>query len=92
MVALVDYRGYRLVAMTLLPLDAESQVFGSSDAGKTVHNDPDVHHLLDQLGSKLNLRDHPVGKTAEIRLKTPIDLEVHRGTVSELVLFQYTCF
>lgn len=34
--ALVDYRGFRLVAMTVLPLNETTQIYGSNNAGKTV--------------------------------------------------------
>ena len=82
MMALIDYRGYRLIGMTLLPISKRSQVFGSPNAGKTVYDDKEVHKLLDILAKRLNLRDHAVGRNASVRMGTPIDLEVHEGTVS----------
>jgi len=33
MMALLDYRGYRLVATTILPIGDQSVVYGSGDAG-----------------------------------------------------------
>jgi hypothetical protein len=39
MQALVDYRGFRLVARPLLPLSKDSIVYGSSDAGGSFHCD-----------------------------------------------------
>ena len=56
MMALIDYRGYRLIGMTLLPISKRSQVFGSPNAGKTVYDDKEVHKLLDILAKRLNLR------------------------------------
>ena len=82
MMALIDYRGYRLIGMTLLPISKRTQVFGSPNAGKTIYDDKEVHKLLDILVKRLNLRDHPVGKEASVRMGTPIDLEVHEGAVS----------
>jgi hypothetical protein len=38
LMALLDYRGYRLIAMTLLPIGSSSLVYGSADAGNTVIN------------------------------------------------------
>jgi hypothetical protein len=42
LMALIDYRGFRLVAMSILPVNAMSLVYGSQDAGKTVHNSSPV--------------------------------------------------
>lgn len=103
LIAVVDYRGYRLVgkffyfieenflklflfclAMTVLPiLGNDTLVYGSADAGKTIHQNAEVHKLLEALGNRLNLRDHPVGG-GSARMVTPLDLEVHEGFVSEL--------
>ena len=33
MMALVDYRGFRLIAMSVLPLKKGSLIYGSCDAG-----------------------------------------------------------
>ena len=33
MMALVDYRGFRLIAMSVLPLQSDSLIYGSNDAG-----------------------------------------------------------
>ena len=37
--ATVDYRGFRLLAVALLPLHSNSLVIGSDDGGVTVHDD-----------------------------------------------------
>lgn len=37
MQAVIDYLGFRLVCMPLLPLD--KLVYGSSDGGRTIHDD-----------------------------------------------------
>jgi len=33
LIALIDYRGYRLVAMSVLPITKNSLVYGSNDGG-----------------------------------------------------------
>jgi len=39
MMAIIDYRGYRLVAMAYLPIQgARTLVYGSADGGETVIN------------------------------------------------------
>ncbi len=35
LIALVDYKGFRLIAMSLLPITRESLVLGSADGGIT---------------------------------------------------------
>jgi hypothetical protein len=37
LLALIDYRGFRLTALSLLPIHKDSIKYGSSDAGITVH-------------------------------------------------------
>jgi hypothetical protein len=39
--ALVDYRGFRIIAMSILPITEETLVSGSCDAGVTVHSSCD---------------------------------------------------
>lgn len=36
LMALIDYRGWRLIAMSILPLGKDTLVYGSNDAGTTV--------------------------------------------------------
>jgi len=37
LMALIDYRGFRVVAMSVLPVTVRSLVYGSRDAGVTVY-------------------------------------------------------
>jgi hypothetical protein len=59
MMALLDYRGFRLVCSSLLPLSSTSLRYGTGDAGNSVVN---THPLLDarlqQLSKVLNLKTH----------------------------------
>jgi Tfp pilus assembly protein PilF len=82
MMALVDYRGYRLVGMSVLPIVGDaSLVFGSADAGRTIRCDAHVGEKLEVVGRKLNLKEHWVGPVGSAkRFWTPLDLEVHKGT------------
>jgi hypothetical protein len=46
LVVLVDYMGFRLVAESLLPIDRNTLIYGTSDAGKTMFNkDPDFNKV-----------------------------------------------
>lgn len=78
MMALIDYCGYRLVAVSTLPINANTIVYGSADAGKTVHNhDEKIANVMQDFGHDLNLREHMVFNTP---ITGPGDLEVHHGS------------
>ena len=83
MTALVDYRGYRLIAMSVLPIaGAASLVYGSSNAGRTIHlDDPLINERMKLLGSRLNLKPHDVGDPKHPQsMYTCVDLEGHVGS------------
>lgn len=72
---------HRLVAMTLLPIDSGTIVYGSSDAGHTIHNEnEDIERCMKELSSKLNLKPHICGNGKEGKLLyTAGDIEGHQG-------------
>ena len=76
LVALIDYRGFRLVCLTVLPISASTLVSGSMDGGRTVHalNAEMIEHI-DAVCTDLNLRKHYV--SPHVRSKGPADLEGH---------------
>jgi hypothetical protein len=80
----IDYRGYRIVATTLLPINESTLKYGSADAGKTVFKglDPGVDFVAEHLARMLNLREHVCGrdKSTTKSLSLPCDVELHRGT------------
>lgn len=78
LLCLVTFKGYRLVAMSLLPVNETTLVYGSADGGRrVVASDPAVIKGVERVGAKLNLRPHLVGTT---KLAGPGDMEVHLGT------------
>jgi hypothetical protein len=55
--AVVDWRGFRLVAMSLLPIGGQSLVYGSSDGGVTVlAENPEFNELMKEAAKKLNIK------------------------------------
>ena len=53
----IDFRGFRLIAVPLLPINSETLIYGSADAGKTVHADiEEVNSKMEKLGRILNLK------------------------------------
>lgn len=63
---IIDYRGFRLIAMPLLPIDGASTLkYGSSDAGKNAFAlDKDFNEQMRLAGEFLHLKPHLVGTTA----------------------------
>lgn len=44
-VALIDYKGYRLIAVSMLPIGSNTLVYGASDGGKTGNETYSLHKL-----------------------------------------------
>lgn len=55
--ALVDYRGFRLVAMSILPINKNTIVYGSCDAGRNIHTNrnPAIDSLIAEAAKVLIL-------------------------------------
>ena len=79
--ALVDYLGYRLIAISVLPITKETIVYGSSDAAVHVCNSSEeLQRKMILSGQMLNLKKHLVGLTPEnqVELYSAGDLEGHK--------------
>jgi hypothetical protein len=72
-------RGFRLLAMPILPIVAGSPpAYGSADAGKHVHTDNAVlNGLMEKAAARLHLKKHTVAGVAE--LCSAGDVEGHVG-------------
>ena len=89
LMATVDVGGFRLVCASKLPLTGESLVYGSADAGKTVHtDDAEFNRIMRTVCEQLGLAGHNVGRprvdshgqlqhTVKL-LWGPVDIEGHR--------------
>eukprot|EP01117_Protostelium_nocturnum_P008758 TRINITY_DN313_c0_g1_i1.p1 TRINITY_DN313_c0_g1~~TRINITY_DN313_c0_g1_i1.p1 ORF type:complete len:1033 (-),score=371.42 TRINITY_DN313_c0_g1_i1:85-3183(-) len=83
MMAVVDYKGFRMLAMPVLPIGKDTIRYGSDDAGVTVHaSDPILNGKMRLAGKRLNLRGHITGVSGneEKRIYGPGDIEGHLGT------------
>ncbi len=84
LMSLVDFRGYRVLAMSVLPICASTLRYGSSDGGKQVHDDDqEMGRAIKQLADILGLKRHRVGSQ---NLYLCGDVEGHRGTDGRLYL------
>jgi len=61
MMAVITYRGFSLVAQSVLPIDKTTLLCGSDDSGRTiVAKSKELMAKLDTLGKALNLKEHYV--------------------------------
>eukprot|EP01116_Phalansterium_solitarium_P021277 TRINITY_DN6548_c0_g1_i1.p1 TRINITY_DN6548_c0_g1~~TRINITY_DN6548_c0_g1_i1.p1 ORF type:complete len:1106 (+),score=432.25 TRINITY_DN6548_c0_g1_i1:73-3390(+) len=92
MMILLDYRGFRLIAMSILPISKETIIYGSSDGGKTVHTDSQLMtNYINRATRKLNLKEHRVGNRMLNQLiTTPVDLEGHYGSDKRMYLLDFS--
>jgi Clustered mitochondria/Hom_end-associated Hint/Translation initiation factor eIF3 subunit 135/Leucine Rich repeat len=83
LIALIDYRGYRLVAESVLPLTSSTILYGSNDGGRTVlREDPKLNAMMAAAAARLNLAEHKCGRRGSgrrVKLHAPLDIEAHRG-------------
>ncbi|GAM26590.1 hypothetical protein SAMD00019534_097650 [Acytostelium subglobosum LB1] len=90
LMALIDYRGYRLVAMSLLPINGETIVYGSSDGGITVHNQNELfNEKMKKSASILNIKEHMVGRDNPKLLHCCGDIEGHIGSDGHFYLLDF---
>ncbi|KYR00520.1 Histidine kinase A [Tieghemostelium lacteum] len=90
LMALIDYRGYRLVAMSLLPITNDTIVYGSSDGGTTVHSDSEIfNQRMKEAARILNLKGHMVGRDQQKLLYSCGDIEGHVGLDGKAYLLDF---
>ena len=80
----VDYRGHRLTAMTLLPITRSSLVYGSADGGVTVcSTSPEIEQRMNLVGKIFNLAQHRIWDLEYSKYLdscVPVDMEGHLGS------------
>ncbi|PRP83038.1 hypothetical protein PROFUN_09893 [Planoprotostelium fungivorum] len=92
MMTLVDYLGFRVIAMAILPIDQDTLVYGSGDAGMTVRAvDVEMNEKMKQVAQRLNLRGHVTGSrsTTSNFIFGPGDIEGHRGHDGRLYVIDF---
>lgn len=66
------------MAISLLPIDSNSLIYGSNNAGLDIRVDPTFNEMISKCCSCLNLGERTVAGGTKVR--TPIDLEGHKGS------------
>ena len=87
--ALVDYRGFRVIAISYLPISHHTLVYGSNDGGQTIHcKNPQMNRMMQRAADILNIQPHMCGVHPEKRtlLWSAADIEGHRGKVRAVML------
>jgi len=81
LMALIDYKGFRMSAQAFLPLGEKSLVYGSADGGRTVHKSNEkFNDAMRRAAEALNIRGHVVGKLDRAQeLHAAVDIEGHVG-------------
>ncbi len=86
LMALIDYKGFRMTAQALLPLGKNSLVYGSADAGRTVHNSNErFNQIMNDAARALNLRSHGVGPLGQVKV---LSAAVDVGEISNLKILR----
>lgn len=84
LMTIIDFRGFRLLATSKLPISPKTLKYGSADGGNTVRADlPELNQLMKNCAQVLNLKGHFAGISADPSqrrfLHTPCDIEGHLG-------------
>ncbi|PVV01120.1 hypothetical protein BB560_004473 [Smittium megazygosporum] len=83
---LIDYRGQRITAQTLIPgiLRSDNEnfvVYGSVDNGKVIRSNPDFHKAIEPVAKQLRLKEHGVmdGEGEIHKIYTSLDVKGIKG-------------
>ena len=86
--------GFRLIAISILPINRSTIVYGSNDGGQTVHAEDEAFNLIMERAAKvLNLAGHQAGiNHAHTKLLySAADIEGHKGQVRKAFAVRLCC-
>ncbi len=73
----INYKGFRLIATTILPIGFTTLIYGSMDGGTTIKPGDSVFiSMIQEATRQLNLKMHTMGEKG---LYTAVDTEGHLG-------------
>lgn len=91
MMCVLMYKGFHMIAMSVLPINESTLVYGSKDAGTTVYDHPTFNEKLKHVAAELGLKLHKAGKEPNAKfLYTPVDMEGHIGEDGRLYLLDFS--
>lgn len=91
LMAMIDKKGFRLIASSLLPL--KELIYGSNDAAHTIFREnDDLNKLIETASHRLNLKPHMCGLTPDRSklMYSCVDLEGHMGTDGRFYLLDFS--
>lgn len=56
LMCIVDYRGFRLIAVSLLPISEDTLLYGTCNGGETVKNSPEVEPMVKRMAEHIGLK------------------------------------
>ncbi len=72
--SVIDYNGFRVIAISLLPVSHQTLIYGSNNGGRNFNSaDPEVNADMDELGKSMNLQSHKV-RADGFRTYLPADI------------------
>ncbi len=74
--AVIDYRGFRLTAMSVLPIGPATLIYGTADTRTVRASNPHFNFIAERMAKRLNLKIHHI---QGIPLALPFDCEGHKG-------------
>eukprot|EP01127_Copromyxa_protea_P013751 TRINITY_DN3720_c0_g1_i2.p1 TRINITY_DN3720_c0_g1~~TRINITY_DN3720_c0_g1_i2.p1 ORF type:complete len:1412 (+),score=225.99 TRINITY_DN3720_c0_g1_i2:23-4237(+) len=87
LMCLIHYRGFCLIAVSVLPLSKGSLAYGSNDAGNTVYaSNEELNQKMLLAGQKLNIQGHLV---RDKTIYGPGDIEGHVGTDGKFYVLDF---
>eukprot|EP00947_MAST-08B_sp_MAST-8B-sp1_P004933 g4933.t1 len=76
--AVVDYLGFRLQAMPLLPLGPGSLKVGSEDAGDTIYSEGMIAGMFEKLAAELGMAPHRVLQSMDQQKKKELEVNLQK--------------
>eukprot|EP00947_MAST-08B_sp_MAST-8B-sp1_P005151 g5151.t1 len=76
--AVVDYLGFRLQAMPLLPLGPGSLKVGSEDAGDTIYSESKIAGMFEKLAAELGMAPHRVLQSMDQQKKKELEVNLQK--------------
>eukprot|EP01130_Rhizamoeba_saxonica_P009692 TRINITY_DN3952_c0_g1_i4.p1 TRINITY_DN3952_c0_g1~~TRINITY_DN3952_c0_g1_i4.p1 ORF type:complete len:977 (-),score=168.95 TRINITY_DN3952_c0_g1_i4:963-3893(-) len=86
LMSLIGYRGFRVIAVSKLPINDQTLIYGSNNGGLTVHSDEYLHLQMGIIAKELNLREHQVNNK---NIYGPGDIEGHLGLDGRYYLLDF---
>ncbi|PRP79299.1 ABC transporter B family member 11-like [Planoprotostelium fungivorum] len=91
LMAYIDYRGWRLQAISLLPVGSNTLVYGSADGGRTMKTEiPELNSYMARAAQVMNIKAHRVGPDNSTHvLHSCTDIEGHKGKDGRFYLLDF---